>query len=336
MPDYVDPDRTPLNSVIVPYLAAPEVREASLANRGVKRRAIKSDAATSTDIIITFGKGAQDLFDALPVEAQDAAYRAVAERVTRELGLPLTGLAAHRDESAPHAHGQTLAYLPDGRAVSNAIRAAERAKIQTWAGEEIARHVPGIVRGKSKVDRIKDGEPRHKTRNRRVKELHQDLPEQIEDKRRDLDQLVEREAEMKKRVADLEAKTALTAAEAKRLEVYRARLEQRTRALAAVTRKHIEDKLEAEIREEMEAKVAEDLKARKAALQAKEKRLRTVADDMMELVRRVRGVLGILARVLSVKLTNRINADLQHIEEAAAAYDFGPEDEDDHREGFRM
>ena len=183
-PGYVAGERTPLNRVLVSPLTGAELRRESEARRARRatRRAMKSNAGVGVCGIVTFGHAAQPLFERLSPDAQDAAYREVAEAVARRLGTDLTGLVVHRDESAPHAHFQLVGYCRDGTPVSTVSTVAKRGALrdlQTLAAEVMGRHAPGIERGFSKIARLQGGATPAEVVHRSVAELHDELPHEI-------------------------------------------------------------------------------------------------------------------------------------------------------------
>jgi hypothetical protein len=180
VPAYVDRDRSDLNSTVIKPMAEAELRQVCLdrrATRGTKR-AMKKDAAIATIGIITFGKEAQPVIEALSVADQDALYLEAAKRIAQELKSDVSGLVVHRDESAPHAHFQMPAYNAHGVPLSKVMTPSVAKKMQDIVGEVYAKH--GISRGKPKAQRIADGEGYDKTVNRSVKRLHTDIPLEIE------------------------------------------------------------------------------------------------------------------------------------------------------------
>ena len=180
-PGYVTTTLSVTNRVVLVPLSAPELRrecERRRANR-VTRRAMKANAGIGVRGIITFGHKAQPIFERLPSEAQDQAYREVAEAAASRLGTTLSGLVVHRDESAPHAHFQLVGYCLDGTPVSTVAKRGPLRDCQTLAAEIMGRHAPGIERGFSKADRLRGGDSPAEVVHWSVAELHDRLPEEI-------------------------------------------------------------------------------------------------------------------------------------------------------------
>ena len=83
IPGYVDQERMEANSIILDPAQPAALRRVCLVNRSNRptQRAMRKDAAIASCFIITFGKAAQPIFEALPTARQDAAYKAVADAV---------------------------------------------------------------------------------------------------------------------------------------------------------------------------------------------------------------------------------------------------------------
>ena len=199
-PGYVDASRSGLNSVIIPPLtgAAARCRTEELREQLNPARRMRRNAAVTYAGVITFGHGAQSVIEALPVSEQDRLYRLAAERVAEVMGAELTGLVVHRDESAPHAHFQTLSRCRDGQAVAKIGRIG--AALQDAVAEVYA--PLGIERGTPKAVRQARGEPAHKWVHRSVRQLHADLPGELEEARAKLARAEKRLAATERRLAD--------------------------------------------------------------------------------------------------------------------------------------
>ena len=181
IPKYIDQDRMHLNSVIVKPKAAAELR-AICNDRRKKRetkRALKSNSAIGFEGIITFGKEAQGDFDKLTVEEQNAAYQEIAEAIAERVNSTVTGLVAHRDETAPHAHFQMPGFDLDGHPLNNTIKRGVTSEFQTIAAKVIKRHVATIERGRGKYERLKAGAEWSEVVNKSVRKLHVELPAEI-------------------------------------------------------------------------------------------------------------------------------------------------------------
>jgi hypothetical protein len=279
-PKYVDPNRQHLNRILISPRPLPEIRRDVIALRkqaGAKR-AMKSNAAVVTAGIITFGHEAQKLFLDLSLDQQDAAFRELAQAIADRLGTSLEALTVHCDESAIHAHLELRALTHAGVPLSKSTRPTVMGQLQDLVFEVMSRHCPGIERGNRKYDRLAAGADYAETVNKSVRQLHNDLPLEIEalEQKRDalqsgLPELAARVEEMQGRVTKLEAEAAereLTAAKVKRLRVYRDRLSDRVRDLEARQGEveNLEDRAEIAKRARIHAE-----KGRRSALEGAQK-----------------------------------------------------------------
>jgi len=230
-PDYVDASRTPENSVLLeaptPAKMSAEClrrRQAAFVPGPGKRqpRSMAKDAAVSISGIVTFSTDAQPAIDALPKAEQDRRFLLAAEAVADHLGTGVAGVAVHRDESAIHCHFTLYGYGQDGQPISRKLKKKVLSQLQDVAATAFSDL--GITRGKKIGERIKNGEPYSKTVNRSVRELHRDLPIELQAAR-------EKVAEMQQRVATtrakLEAGTGNLEKLQKRLKTYEKRLNDR-------------------------------------------------------------------------------------------------------------
>ena len=95
----------------------------ALRKRAGRTRKMKSNAAVTTAGIITFGHTAQEVFNRLPQELQDRAFRELAQEIAAQLKTSLEALVVHLDETATHAHFTMRAYNDDGNTRSKTKRA---------------------------------------------------------------------------------------------------------------------------------------------------------------------------------------------------------------------
>ncbi len=194
VPDYVDRDRSSMNSVLLEPMLEASLRSICLERRALRdtKRAMKQDAAVATIGIVTFGSDAQPVIQALSIADQDALYMDAAQRIAAELKSDVTGLVVHRDESAPHAHFQMPAYNREGMPLSKVITPEVAKRLQDIAGSIYNAH--GITRGTPKAVRIERGDDVSKTMNRTVKQLHKDMPKEIAAKEARLVTLIKEES----------------------------------------------------------------------------------------------------------------------------------------------
>ncbi len=264
-PKYVDPKRKNLNRQLIEPRTLPDIRTDVMTlrkARGVKR-AMKSNAAVVTAGIITFGSEAQEMFLTLTTDQQDAAFLDLAQAVAAFLETSLEALMIHCDESAIHAHFEVMACNRAGVPLAKSTRPSLMIELQDLVFKVMSRHCEGIERGNRKYDRLAGGEDYAATVHKSVRQLHHDLPVQLEalEQKRDalqadLPELEAQVKEMQGRVAKLEVEAAeqeLTAAKVKRLQIYRDRLTDRVRdldtrqgELEALQAKH--DRLTAEVK----------------------------------------------------------------------------------------
>ena len=266
-PGYVATTLSVTNRVVMVPMTGPELRHECEQRRATRKtqRAMKSNAGVGVRGIITFGHKAQPIFERLPAEAQDQAYREVAEAAASRLGTTLTGLVVHCDESAPHAHFQLVGYCLDGTPVSQVAKRGPLRDCQTLAAEIMGRHAPGIERGFSKADRLRGGDSPADVVHRSVAELHDRLPEEIVTLRAQVAGLENERASAEEKARRNEAlarKAEAKAGEAQAADAERARKAART--LEAYERRGAAAHAEAE-RLEGEA---EALRGRLAALEA--------------------------------------------------------------------
>ncbi|WP_299501352.1 plasmid recombination protein [uncultured Roseobacter sp.] len=192
IPDYVDENRSYLNTVIVHPSTGSELWKKCNALRSQRetKRAMKSNACIAQSIMISFGHGIQDDFKALDIELQNELYLKLMQRIALEANTEISGLVAHRDETAPHAHGQLVGYNRDGTPLTKIMTRQFRKDMQDWMLEIFQPHITQMERGVAKSVRLARGEKAATTINRSVAELHKDLPKEIAAKKGVLDDLL--------------------------------------------------------------------------------------------------------------------------------------------------
>jgi len=235
-PDYVDMSRVHFNRVLITPMKPSELRSICEDRRNQRetKRAMRSDSSVAMIGLIGFGTEAQGLFSALSVERQDAALREAAEKCAARMRTTVAGLVFHGDETAPHAHIVFPGFDLDGQPLTNTVKRAALKGLQDDVAEVMGRYAPGIERGRSRVERLAAGADYSDTVHRSVRELHRDLPAEIETKRKAVADLSAAEDaararvdEMQRRVDDLHARAVLSDKEVKRLGVYEKRLTDR-------------------------------------------------------------------------------------------------------------
>lgn len=269
-PGYVDGERSYLNRTLIQYPGPAAMRQIARDRRAVRdtKRAVKSNAAIATAGVISFGAEAAQMFEELMPDQQDAALLELAEAVAERLDTSLHGLVVHLDEATLHAHFTLSAYDRAGRPLSKSTRPAVMSELQDLTAEVMARHCPGIERGHRYGDRLEAGADFADVVHRSVRELHRDLPRDLEAARARIaaaekaqSEASARVDEMQARVAKLEARSkSLTEKEWKRLATYSKRHQNRQNELDAA-------------------------KAEVEAANAAAERIRAEADRMAELAR---------------------------------------------------
>ena len=225
-PKYVNADRTTENSVLME-----PTKESALAKicdkrtaRQPRQRARKSNAAIATCGIVTFSKEAQPIVDVLPPDEQDRLLLDTARRLADAMGTTLHGAVVHRDETALHMHYQLAAVRTDGRPISKVVdtKHLQDAAAAAWS------HL-GIERGTSKQARQERGEPASAWAHRSVKQLHEDLPAEIDAAEHDAGEQIKaanaRAAEAEEEVKEVEEKLRKTEERLKTAETKAAQAE---------------------------------------------------------------------------------------------------------------
>jgi len=264
VPDYVDRNRTAENSVLIEP-PTPEALRADIeeGRKAAGQQRLRADARTAIAGIITWGTEAQEIVQKLPREEQDALYQRIAARVSKETGHDLIGLVVHRDESAPHAHVLLRGYRRDeqGRELPWRHGRDMMRRLQDVAAEEV-KHL-GIERGTPKAERIARGDDAAQVVHRSVRELHRDLPRELEARRAELEA---HEQEAAERLAKLQAEIA---EQQERAEKQRRLIEEQHRKLEA-----------GRVEEEKAAKRIQTYERREAEAQAKVQEMEARAREL--------------------------------------------------------
>jgi hypothetical protein len=217
-PKYVDATRTHLNSVLINAPTEVYLRdkcEALRSKRATKRK-MKVDAAVLTDGIITFGTEAQKVIESLSTEEQDALFLETAKRIASYSKTELVSLTVHRDETAVHAHFGMLAFNRDGMPLSKSLKPRDTEKLQNIAGD-VFKNL-GINRGVKKVVRKLRGDDKSKIIHRSVKQLHDDLPLELEAKQREINALRARIEAQEAKAKEYEQHIAMLRSELQKLQ----------------------------------------------------------------------------------------------------------------------
>lgn len=231
VPAYVDQARSNRNDTLIvpgtPRAMGKVCRERRKLR--ITQRAMKTDASVSTVGIITFSTSAQKIIDALSRDEQNFLFEDVATAMAKRLDNKLTGLVIHRDEEAIHAHFQMPAYSLSGMPTSKLVSPKVASELQDIAGARVQKY--GISRGVKKAVRVQAGEDVSTTRHRTVRQLHQDLPGELEalkiqihdreQKLKKYDRLISKKQAEIAELGELEEKTAQAK---KTLAVYEKRI----------------------------------------------------------------------------------------------------------------
>lgn len=195
-PAYVDSSKSHHNSILITPKTTSELRQMCEKARfefGNKKRKMKSNAHIVKTGIITFGVTAQKIMALFSEHEQNKIFNNVSAAVSEHCKTEITGLVVHRDESALHAHFQMPAINKHGQPISKS--SIDYAALQDIAGKEVAEY--GISRGKKKSERMKDKEIDSKHIHRTVKELHDDLPGELAQKKKEISAEIKRHANIR-------------------------------------------------------------------------------------------------------------------------------------------
>ena len=177
-PRNIDPARVCRNTVVIPTPSAKEALE--LVNKikaeaGARQRFNPGRNNLVHDGILSFSHDAQKIINALPEKEQLRRIMQSVKDVCELHRGRLIGLTIHRDEYALHVHFQILSAGNDGRLLRIGPRDCRRRQdIAARAWNDL-----GITRGKSKRDRIADGESWRETTKMSVAQMHEELPRQL-------------------------------------------------------------------------------------------------------------------------------------------------------------
>lgn len=186
-PAYIDKTKTHLNSIVIPSKPLKEIEEEINRRRGNRQRKMKSGTALLYSGIITFGTEAQPKLEALTKEEQDKLFHNIAKSVADYLNTDLESLCVHRDETAIHAHFTIYSFTRDGIPLTKFITRYKLSEIQDVAANQV-KHL-GIERGVKKTERLARGDDISKLIHKSVRQLHYELPRDIEEKKKELQKI---------------------------------------------------------------------------------------------------------------------------------------------------
>ncbi|MGO4910577.1 plasmid recombination protein [Pseudorhodobacter sp. W20_MBD10_FR17] len=319
-PAYVDRARSHLNRPLIELRPLPQIQAENkdLREKAGRIRAMKSDAAVVTVGIITFGHIAAKHFLELTPDKQDAAFIELVQEIAARLNTKVEALVVHLDETTIHAHFMLRAYDDDGNAVSEMAKTKVLVGLQDLGALVMQRHHPKIERGHRKADRLAAGADYPETLNRSVRQLHDDLPLEIEAKQAKIEALqveaaaLEASIEKTKTYLDkLNAKAELNAKEEARLRVYEARIAKKDLEMAS---------LEGTLREEQA-----ELQTAKVAVELQHARLNSEGIDLVFEKRKVAKAQSdaIKAAESAVEREAEASKSLAAAEVAQAGYEAG-------------
>ena len=191
-------------------------------------------------------------------------------------------LSIHRDESAIHAHFGLLAINEEGKALSQVIKRDVAKELQDIAGEVFADL--GITRGIAKDERLRRGDDLSKIVHRSVKQLHQDLPLELEAKQAEIEKT---KLEHERKMSALKTTTSLSTTLDKSVKDKQAKLEaldaklSEAQELLAVMDKELSEKQE-------QLKELEEKEAKNRELIAKsQQKLESSKADEAKILKRI-------------------------------------------------
>jgi len=229
VPGYVDKSKSSDNSVLINPQTGEQLFEVckKLREQRPTKRGIKKNINVSLSGIITFSAEAKSIIENLSKDKQDELFKDATKKIGEHLNTSITGLIIHRDESSVHAHFQAPSFNKEGFPLSDLIGPKELSQLQDIAAEVF--ESLGITRGVKKVDRIAAGEDYAQTIHRSVRQLHQDLPQELQKKQEQIAEIErqrqEQEAEYKRQKQEQERQKQEEEDKIKALEVKKQELE---------------------------------------------------------------------------------------------------------------
>lgn len=179
--------------------------------------------------ILTFSREAAAQLKQPPEDEAKAAFGDFASRH----GVRLLWAVGHHDETTVHYHAMFENIMENGKALR--LSRADLSHEQDIAASHFS-HL-GLVRGKPKRQRIADQEPTSNWVNRNVKQLHDDLPREIELAREQLATAEKRAAKAEAKAKQYEADAELSLRRLRKYERQIEALEDRLAQLEAVAAK---------------------------------------------------------------------------------------------------
>lgn len=201
IPKNIDRTRTHLNTLLIGDMTleslsrSREEQEARI--RNYTKKAPRKDANYYISGIITFSKEARDDVNSRPPDGQAKKF---VEDLARSLNLKILYLIRHSDESTNHFHFILENVDTEGRAKARTLNKKALSEIQDKAGEFFSKI--GIRRGIKKKERLENGEPYANTVHRSVRQLHLDLPKEIDVLKEKRDDLKDQAQKIQEKIDD--------------------------------------------------------------------------------------------------------------------------------------
>jgi hypothetical protein len=179
VPDYVDHQKSDQNKVVLgdvsPEALKNSIFEQSLRIRTANRKAPRKDANFFICGVIGFSKEARNFVLENPPHVLSARF---VEEISVQFGVKPLYCVYHGDESSGHFQFLIENIDKEGKAATNRLKKKTLVDLQNRAGEIFAEI--GLSRGTPKAVRVARGEDYSKIIHRSVKELHEDLPLEIQ------------------------------------------------------------------------------------------------------------------------------------------------------------
>lgn len=284
-PKYVDMGRAHLNRTIVSPRPVAVIKDEVKALRQGRLREIKSTACIVTSGIITFGHVAAQWFEDLSIDDQNATFLAVASDIAARLNTRVEGLVVHCDEATIHAHFELRGYSNAGEPLSKVTKPTIMSEVQDIAAAAAQRYCPLIERGNKKYVRLAAGADYADTVNKSVKQLHRELPQDLEHLKQkvtatavEIEDLEASAAKTRRLLKVLEGERALSERELKRAAIYKRRLEEKEAALSALDAQLIQQRLDQHAAQEAIQLSRQSLAEERIAHSHKEERLKRGAE----------------------------------------------------------
>lgn len=196
-PNYIDTTRTHLNSILIqPIANRKKLLEVVSQRRANRKRKLKRDAVLLWSGLIGFGHEAQEKIERLSKDEQDKLFYNVVKAIADYLETDIESLVVHRDETAVHCHFTLFNHTRDGTTLSKKLKPQVLSEIQDLASQVLRENGLDIGRGKKKFHRLIDNEPYSKVVHRTVRQLHRDLPFELEELKERVEKLKAIEVEL--------------------------------------------------------------------------------------------------------------------------------------------